>query len=192
MKRASWLLVLLAFGPVLLAQDYSHGEVGLFADYLRVGQLGDLNQVGLGGRAGFNVHHNVALEAEMAWDFNRAFTETCSGCLPVQTARSGVKILHGLFGPKFQIGSGWARAFVTVKGGFINFRFSSAPATFGNFASTVQGLRTNNVDGALYPGGGIELFAGPFGIRFDIGGEMYFQDGAHHNLRLAAGPHIRF
>jgi hypothetical protein len=144
MKRSAILLIgalALYLAPVVFAQDYDRAEVGLFADYFRVHQLGDLNQVGLGGRAGFNLRHHLKLEGEMAWDFNQAFTETCSGCLPVQTARSGVKILHGLFGPELEGGSRSAKVFMTVKGGFVNFNFSPEPATFGNFASDIQSLR---------------------------------------------------
>ncbi len=195
MKRSAIMLAgALAFylAPALYAQDYDHAEVGIFANYFRVSQLGNLNQVGLGGRAGFNVRHNVKLEGEMAWDFNQGFTESCSGCLPVQTARSGVRILHGLFGPALEGGTHSAKVFVTLKGGFVNFRFSPEPGTFGNFASDVQALRFNNSNAALYPGGGIKLFAGPFGFRVDVGDEIYFRDGAHHNLRIAGGPVIRF
>ena len=44
----------------------------------------------------------------------------------------------------------------------------------------------------FYPGGGIELFAGRFGIRAEAGDEMYFDRGANHNLKFTIGPQIRF
>lgn len=100
--------------------------------------------------------------------------------------------MHGLFGPKFQTGGGAWRAFLTLKGGFIDFRFDDRPVTFDTFGSSVDELRLENVKGVFYPGAGFEAYAGPFGLRFDIGNEIYFSDGAQSNLRIAIGPHIRF
>jgi len=48
------------------------------------------------------------------------------------------------------------------------------------------------VNGVFYPGGGLEGHLGPVGLRWDIGDEMYFNSGTHHNLRMAFGPYIRF
>jgi len=56
----------------------------------------------------------------------------------------------------------------------------------------VNNLRTNNVDAALYPGGGIEAFLGPFGLRAEVGDEIIFVNGAHHNWKISFGPQIRF
>ncbi len=97
-----------------------------------------------------------------------------------------------MIGPKFQTGGGAFRAFLTAKGGADNFMFSSAPVTFSTFTSSVAGLRTNSVVGVFYPGGGIEAYLGPIGIRIDVGDEIYFQSGAHNNLRVTFGPQIRF
>ena len=44
----------------------------------------------------------------------------------------------------------------------------------------------------FYPGGGIEFFVGWFGMRFEAGDEMFFDNGVNHNLRVTAGPVIRF
>jgi len=44
----------------------------------------------------------------------------------------------------------------------------------------------------FYPGGGAEAFLGPIGFRLDVGDEIYFNDRAHHNLRVTVGPTIRF
>jgi hypothetical protein len=86
MKRIFWLAVLtgcLAVPSLSSAQaqasayDNNHVEVGVFADYFRLSQISpNLNMVGVGGRAAFNVHPNVQLEAEMAYDFKRNFTTT--------------------------------------------------------------------------------------------------------------------
>jgi hypothetical protein len=44
----------------------------------------------------------------------------------------------------------------------------------------------------FYPGGGIELFAGKLGLRVEAGDEIYFDHGWNHNLRITAGPTLRF
>jgi len=74
----------------------------------------------------------------------------------------------------------------------LNTHLSGAPATIGTFFSDVQDLRDNNVMGSLYPAGGIEGRLGPIGLRLDVGDEIYFNHGAHNNLRAAFGPYIRF
>jgi hypothetical protein len=56
----------------------------------------------------------------------------------------------------------------------------------------VTDLRARNVNGVLYPGGGLDAHLGPIGLRLDVGDEIYFNSGAHHNLRVAFGPMIRF
>ena len=193
MKRLLGLLLLtFGFTPVLFAQN--HGGVGIFGQYFRHQGTNGTNFLGLGGRASLNVHANVQLEAEMAYDFEQLFTEsfTDPATQIITLQRSPLRVLHGLFGPKFQTGGGSVRAFVALKGGFINFRFDDRPATFATFVSSVEDLRGNNVNGVLYPGGGLEIYKGPFGFRFEIGDEIYFRDGAHHNLRIAFGPQIRF
>jgi hypothetical protein len=130
----------------------------------------------------------------MSYDFDQAFTEgftnTGTGVLTIQ--RTGMRILHGEFGPKVELGHGVIRPFVTLKGGFINFRLNNAPATFSTFVSSVDNLRRSNVDGVLYPGGGLEGHLGPLGLRLDVGDEIYFNHGSHNNLRVAFGPYIRF
>jgi len=158
----SVLVAGLSLAPVARAQD--HAEVGAFVDYFRLGETRS-NFVGLGGRAAINVAKHVQIEAEMAYDFNRVFTEgfTDTSGGTVTTVNSNIRVLHGLFGPKIQT-SGPIRAFVTVKGGFTNFRFDPSPASFNTFTSSVNNLRANNVDGTLYPGGGVEAFLGPIGL----------------------------
>ncbi len=194
MKPIAILLVLAGLGFVPAARAQNHGEVAAFGDYYRPSQLSDRSLWGLGGRFSFNLHPNAQLEAEMAYDFQQSFNESFIDPVTkgVTVTRSPIRVLHGLFGPKLQTGGGELRAFVTLKGGFVNFRFDNRPATFATFSSSVESLRANNVNGVLYPGGGAEAFLGPFGVRLDVGDEIYFRSGAHHNLRISIGPTIRF
>src|ERR1700680_1154559 len=133
MKRAIFALATLlatiaCFAPLASAQDYNHGQVGAFVDYLRLRDT-DSNFVGLGGRAAFNVNRYVGFEADLAYDFNRAFSETFAptGTGTVTTVRSNLRVLDGLFGPTLSTGHGPIRLFVTAKGGFIDFRFDPRP-----------------------------------------------------------------
>lgn len=195
MKRLAFLLFFTAWlVPFASAQETEHVQVGVFADYFRLAQT-DSNFAGLGARVGVIAFHNIKLEGEMSYDFNRAFTEsfTDSTTGAVIIRRSGLRTLHGEIGPKVNLGEHWhVHPFVTLKGGFVNFHVSNAPATIGTFFSSVDNLRRKNVDGVIYPGGGLEGHLGPLGIRFDIGDELYFNSGAHNNLRMSFGPYIRF
>ena len=192
------LIAALALCPALLAQEAgpNHGEVGVYGEMTRLRSGVNDDFWGLGGRASLNVFSKVQLEAEMTYDFSRTinegFTNTLVNAGPSTFAASHVRILNGLFGPKLQTGGGAWRAFVTVKGGFVDFLFDNRPATFATFTSSVEDLRNHNFDAGLYPGGGVEVYAGPVGIRLDVGDLIYFANGAHHNLRIALGPHIRF
>ncbi len=190
------LLISLACVPALFAQEINHGEVGIYGDYFRLRQAISGNFWGVGGRVSVNAFKYLQLEAEMNYDFEQSFSEGFTNGTAINASTSfntsNVRILHGLFGPKIQTGGGALRAFVTVKGGFINFRFSDQPVTFATLTSNVSDLRENDVNGVLYPGGGVEAYLGPIGLRLDIGDEIYFQNGGHNSLRIAVGPHIRF
>jgi hypothetical protein len=197
MKRYLGLLIgllLLVGGPMLMAQttegDRDHAEVGVFADYFRFGDEPHINFIGLGGRAGFNVHPNVQMEAEMAYDFSRNFTNTFSNGATTVFVTSKFRTLHGFFGPKFQTGSGPLRVFVSGKVGFDNFTVDTQIPGQG-FLSTV-GLDKGRTNFALFPSGGLEAFAGPIGIRLEVGDDVFFNNGAHNNLRATIGPQFRF
>jgi hypothetical protein len=195
MKRLAFLFILAGWlVPLASAQETEHIQVGVFADYLRLAQT-DTNYAGLGVRVGVIAYHSVKLEGEMSYDFDQAFTEsfTDSTTGTITVRRTGMRTLHGEFGPKVNLGEHWhVHPFVTLKGGFVNFRLNNEPATIGTFFSSVDNLRRKNVNGVLYPGGGLEGHLGPLGIRLDIGDEMYFNSGTHNNLRVAFGPYIRF
>jgi hypothetical protein len=194
MKRLAILLIFAAcVVPRSFAQENDRFQIGVFADYLRLSET-NTNFAGLGGRFSFTGYRTLKFEAEMAYDFNQVFTEgftdTSTGTVSIN--RSDLRALHGMFGPKVEIGHFPIHPFVTVKGGFMDFRFDNRPATFDTFASTVQGLRARNVNGLLYPGGGLEGHLGPVGLRLDVGDDIYFNNGTHHDLRVAFGPYIRF
>ncbi len=188
MKRIAMVIILaLIAAPAIFAQgtpDKDHGEIGAFFNMTRLHHANDQNWYGFGGRVGFNVHPNVQLEAEMAYDFSRNFTVTTSALPTAQT--TNLRMIHGLFGPKFQIGTGAVRAFVTAKGGLLNF------STDKNLQGQINGITQGDTNGVFYPGGGLEIYAGWLGLRAEIGDEIYFDNGANHNLRVAIGPQIRF
>ena len=200
MKRFAVLAALcscLAVPPIMAAQSsestYNHAEVGVFADYLRFSQTNpNINFIGVGGRAGFNVHPNVMLEAEMAYDFKRNFTNTFNNGISTSFVTTRLRPLTGLFGPKFQAGtSGPFRAFVTGKLGFVNFTTTNQNAPAG-FTTSIGNITDGATKFALYPGGGIEGFWGPVGARLEVGDEIYFANGARNNLRVTLGPTFRF
>ncbi len=192
MKRCLGLLIASMFlaVPMMMAQD--HAEVGAFVDYFRLNSAAApvSNFFGLGGRAAFNMNSNVQLEAEMAYDFKRNYTSTFSNGITSTTVNSKFRTLHGFFGPKLQTGSGPFRVFLTGKVGFDNFSVTNQNAQSG-FVNTV-GLTSGATYFAVYPGGGIEAFAGPIGLRAEIGDDIYFHGGAHNNMRISFGPQFRF
>ncbi len=196
MKRFAGVLIASLFFtlPMLVAQssnDHDRGEVGIFAEYFRFGDPGpNSNYIGLGGRAAFNLNSSAQIEAEMGYDFERNYTSTFSNGVTTATVASRLRVLHGLFGPKFQTGSGPVRFFVTGKVGFENFTVTNAGAPTG-FANAV-GLGSGATYLALYPGGGIEAFAGPIGVRAEIGDNIFINNGVHNNLRVSFGPQFRF
>ncbi len=190
MKRVLSIMICAAlFAPALLAQD--HGEMGVFADYFRA-QATRQNLFGAGGRLSVNVHPNLALEAEGAYDFEQSQTQSANFATGISsTARSSLRTTHGLFGPKFQLGKNFPlRAFITLKGGFLRFGTNTGAATFQNGQFT--NFNNTDLNGVFYPGGGIEGFFKFVGIRLDVGDEIYFDNGANHNLKITLGPHIRF
>ena len=185
-------VVFFAAVPMVMAQEPSdHIEVGAFAEYFRFDRTDPArNFGGLGARAAFNVHRNVQIEAEMSYDFKRTFVNTFTDGVNTQLVDSRLRTLHGYFGPKFQTGSGPFRFFVTGKVGFENFTIDNANAPAG-FRSAV-GLDNGTTNFAVYPGGGIEAFAGPLGVRVEVGDDIYIDHGAHNNLRVSFGPQFRF
>jgi hypothetical protein len=169
-------------------------EAGVFLDYLSVSQTNTSN-FGLGGRFGYRVHHDVMIEGELAYDYGINFDEVYRNLANGNIGaieRTSIGVTHGLVGPKLQPSGGGFRPFVTFKAGFMDFRFSPSLLPYSKVVSTILGLRTSNWNAAIYPGAGVEAALGPVGLRFELGDEVYFNNGAHHNLRLTFGPIVRF
>jgi len=194
MRRIAFLLVLAAsVAPVAAAQESF--QVGAYGDYFRLSQT-KTNMAGVGGRVADRVFPHVMIEGEINYDFKQAFTEgfTNTSVVPptVTIVNSNLKVLHGLFGPKLVAGHGAIRPFIVLKGGFVNFRLDPRAASLATFKSSVDNLRSNNVTGTFYPGGGLEGHVGPVGLRFEVGDEIFYANGSHNNVRLSFGPFIRF
>ena len=192
-KTGLGLLIFFLLGaPPLFAQK--HVEAGVFLDYLDVSQT-TTNNIGLGARFGYRVHHDVMLEGELAYDYGINFGESYRNVVSGNIAaieNTSVGVTHGLFGPKLQPAGGGFRPFITLKGGFMDFRLSPGLLPLSNAVSTLLGLRTSNLNAALYPAAGVEAAIGPVGLRLEVGDEVYFNYGAHNNLRLTLGPIVRF
>jgi hypothetical protein len=187
-------LTLLIFGSSspLLAQK--RVELGAFLDYISISQTSTDN-VGVGGRFGYRIHRTVMMEGELAYDyglnFNEAFRNIVNGNI-IAIGRTSIGVTHGLFGPKLQSSHGAFRPFITLKGGFVDFRLSPSLVPYSNVISALTGIRTSNLNAAIYPAGGVEAILGPVGLRFELGDEIYFNNGGHNNLRITFGPTLRF
>ena len=192
-KTCLGLLIFLLLGmPQLFAQK--RVEAGVFVDYLDVSQT-TTNNFGLGARFGYRVHRDVMLEGELAYDYGINFGETYRNLANGNIAaieNTSVGVTHGLFGPKLQPAGGGFRPFITLKGGFMDFRLSPGLLPLSYAVSTLLGLRTSNLNAAIYPAAGVEAAIGPIGLRFEVGDEVYFNNGTHNNLRLTFGPIVRF
>jgi hypothetical protein len=185
-------LALCGSSPVLYAQN--RVEAGLLLDYLSVSQT-RTNNFGIGGRFGYRVHHNVMIEGELAYDYGVNFQElyrnTANGDINA-IEHTSIGVTEGLFGPMLQGSHGHLRPFVVLKGGFVDFRLSPSLIPINGVISSVLGIRTSQMNGALYPGGGAEATLGPVGLRLEFGDVIYFNDGEHNNLRITFGPVLRF
>jgi hypothetical protein len=169
-------------------------EVGIFVDSLDISQT-STNNLGLGARVSFRVHQNVMLEGELAYDYGLNFDEAYRNVITgdiTAIKRTSIGVTHGLFGPTLIRGEGHLHPFATMKAGFIDFRLSTSLLPYVDIVSPILNLRTSNLNAALYPGAGIEATLGPIGLRLEAGDEIYFNEGAHNNLRITFGPVIRF
>jgi hypothetical protein len=178
--------------PRLFAQE--RVEAGIFLDYLGISQT-NTNNFGVGGRFGYRIHRKVMMEGELAYDyginFREAYRNITNGNITA-IGRTSIGVTHGLFGPMLRPPKGRFRPFVTLKAGFTDFRLSPSLLPLSTFESTLLGIRTSSLNAAIYPGAGVEASLGPVGLRFELGDEIYVNNGAHNNLRITFGPILRF
>jgi hypothetical protein len=169
-------------------------EFGVFIDYLDISQT-STNNLGLGGRFGYRIHTHVMMEGEIAYDyginFNEAYRTIVNGN-STAIEHTSIGVTHGLFGPMLEPAKGHLRPFVTFKAGFMDFRLSPSLLPYSNAVSTLFSLRTSNLNAAIYPAAGVEASLGPVGLRLEAGDEVYFNAGAHDNLRITFGPIVSF
>lgn len=194
MVKAVVAIAVLLLSSVPLARAQRRVEAGLLLDYLSVSQT-QTDNVGIGGRLGIRVHRGVMAEAELAYDYGVNFQEVyrdIGNGNVTAIENTSIGVTEGLFGPKLQPVGGHLRPFVTLKGGFIDFRLSPSLIPFSGVTSAVLGIRDSNLNAALYPGGGAEATLGPVGLRLEFGDLIYFNEGAHNNLRITFGPIVRF
>jgi len=186
-------LVFYLFAPAIFAQDFSdHINAGIFGNFMRV-EPGNTNMAGVGARLSVNFLPVAQIEAETSYNFDQAYTSNFTGSGGTASfATTDLRSVDLLIGPKLETNRGPVRLFVTAKGGFVNFLVSSSPATVGTFINTVGSLNGHDLNAVFYPGGGAEAFWGPFGLRVDVGDEIYFNNGGQNNLKLTFGPVVRF
>src|SRR5438270_2212369 len=142
-------ILLCAISPRVSAQE--RVQAGVFLDYLAISQT-NTDNFGLGGRFGYRIHRKVMLEGELAYDYGINFQEAyrnISNANITAIARTSIGVTHGLFGPALEPAKGRLRPFVTLKGGFIDFRLSPSLLPLSSFESTLLGLRTSSVNLAI-------------------------------------------
>jgi hypothetical protein len=171
-----------------------HVELGAFIDYGRPTIAGfPANAFGAGGRVNINLHRFLQAELETAYDVKYAnFLVAASGASVVLT-NSKMGILHANGGLKVQTAGG--SFFLFAKGGANQYfpERTIQTVTGSPVTVTTSTVSLNSfTHGVFYPGGGIGFHAGPLGIRVDLGDEIYWSSGAHHNLRVTFGPTLRF
>jgi len=185
-------LLLRGSAPGLFAQE--RVEAGIFLDYISISQT-NTNNFGVGGRFGYRIHRKMMMEGELAYDyginFHEAYRNITNGDITA-IERTSIGITHGLFGPTLQPDKGGLRPFVTLKGGFMDFLLSPSLLPLSTVESTLLGIRTSSLNVAMYPGAGVEASLGRVGLRFELGDEVYFNSGAHNNVRITFGPILRF
>ena len=193
-KLGITLLVFLLCGGAVRLHAQKRVEAGLLVDYLGVSETNTPN-FGLGGRFGYRVHPHVMLEGEMSYGYGVNFDELYKNIENGNVTaieRTSIGVTDGLFGPMLEPAHGHFRPFVTLKGGFIDFRLSPSLLPYSTEVSTILGLRTSTMNAALYPGAGAQVTLGPVGLRLDAGDAIYFNNGAHNNLRITFGPMFQF
>ncbi len=199
MKRAiALLVVIVSFASVLVAQElpqettFDRWEAGVFVDGFRLSRVNPrVNFIGVGGRAGYYFGRRFALEAEISYDFEKHFNTVYSNGFTSVNVNTPVHVLHGLGGPRFDVTTGRLRLFAVFKAGFVQFGpFTDNPGP--GLTNAIGEVTLNETRPAVYPGGGVEATFGRFGLRLDVGDDLYFRNGKHSNIKASFGPTFRF
>ncbi len=188
---ATWLVLRGCSSPVF---GQSRAEAGAYVDYLGISQT-NTNNFGLGARFGYRAHTHLMLEGEFTYsygvNFQEAYLNIANGSVTA-IGKSSIGVTDVLFGPMLQPARGHLRPFATMKAGWLDFRLSPSLLPYNGVVTSALGIRTSNVDAALYPGGGLEAVLGPVGLRLEFGDVIYFNEGGHNNVRIGLGPVLRF
>ncbi len=176
-------LAFFLFAQNSFAQD--RGEAGIYGEYFRLLGL-RTNLAGVGGRVSLNLFSKqVQTEAELGYLFSRSLSSE------VMSSNSSIRILHGMFGPKYTLYNGAIKPFVTLKAGFFNTEINGGPPV-ARFGTLINNLRRKNITGTFYPGTGLETSYKNISFRLDVGDEIVYNPKTNHNLRVTFGPQIRF
>jgi hypothetical protein len=81
-------------------------------------------------------------------NFQEAYRNVTNGDINA-IEQTSIGVTDGLFGPMLQPAHGHLRPFVTLKGGFIDFRLSPSLIPYSSVVSTVLPIRTSSVSAAL-------------------------------------------
>jgi hypothetical protein len=192
------VLAIISFTACLFAQDsfqqpaYERWEIGVFADAFRLSRVKPrVNFSGVGARAGYYFGRRFALEAELSYDFERRFNTVYTNGFTNLNVNTPVHVLHGLGGPRFDLTTGRVRLFGVFKAGFVQFGpFTENPGP--GFTNTIGEVTANETRFAMYPAAGVEAVFGRFGLRLDVGDDLYFSKGKHSNIKASFGPTFRF
>ena len=188
------ITIFLTCGRSSLVDAQTRVEAGLLVDYLSISQT-NTDNFGVGGRFGYRVHPTVMLEGELAYDYGVNFHEVYKDIANgngAAIAQTSIGVTQGLLGLKLQPVHGHLRPYATLKSGFIDFRLSPSLLPYSGVVSTLFGIRDSHLNAAVYPGGGATATLGPVGLRLEFGDLIYFNEGAHNNLRITFGPILRF
>lgn len=197
-RIASFTALIIGLASFLVAQEPlqqnapEKWEVGVFADGFRLSRVTPrVNFIGVGARGSRYFGRRFALEAEVSYDFERRFNTVYTNGFTNINVNTPVHLLHGLGGPRFDLTTGRLRLFGEVKAGFVQFGpFTPNPGP--GFTNTIGEVTANETRFAIYPGGGVEARFGRFGLRLDIGDDLYFSNGKRGNIKASIGPTFRF
>ena len=187
-------LMIASFPGTVFAQHVELGGFGSYESYNQARQVQFPDHgFGLGGRINFNLHRYLQLEFESGYDFKHPKVSAASTTTGAILTNSKLGVVHANAGLKFQSPGG--SFFFFLKGGGNRFDAEQQLVTVTSIPTVQTITQTSERSfwkGVFYPGAGIGFHAGPLGIRLDAGDEIYWDNGARHNLRITFGPTIRF